>query len=525
MRLYLYVLAFAAGLVTLGTELAASRLLAPFFGTSLVIWTSVIGLFLAALSAGYWLGGKLADRSPSLFTVLRLVAVAAVLIGIAPDLARPVFSLAISGMTSAKLGLLTGSFISVMALLGVPMILLGSVSPFAIRLATRRIEEAGRVSGQLYAISTLGSFLGAFLPVVFLIPSIGTRWTFISFALLLLAVTLAGFLLCRKTTWAATAAALLVGLAALGWLRGGMPVKPGARVVFEGESVYQYVRVVENDRGWRKLQLNEGVVVHSWYRPGELFTNGEWDYFALAPLFTPAPFLKDSARRWALIGTGAGTTARLISRIYGNVRIDGIELDPMVADVGLKFFGRQPSNYQVTVQDGRAWLLLNRETYDVIGIDAYRQPYIPFELTTVECFRQIRNRLSTNGVVAMNVVHLPGDDRLVGALVATLRQVFASVHVMHLGSNNRTSLVVASCLPVTLDDFSRNVSACGDSRLITLGAKAKTMIVSNVGPGPVLTDDCAPVEKLMDLMLLKYVMSDESSVKNQRAPMLKPRGT
>ncbi|MEI6972423.1 MAG: fused MFS/spermidine synthase, partial [bacterium] len=201
MRAYLYVLAFAAGLVTLGTELAASRLLAPFFGTSIVIWTSVIGLFLAALSAGYWLGGKLADRSPRLFTVLRLVMIAAVLIGIAPDLARPVFGLAIKGMAAAKMGLLAGSFLSVMVLLGVPMILLGAVSPFAIRLATRQIEEAGRVSGRLYAISTLGSFLGAFLPVVFLIPSVGTRWTFVIFAILLLAVALAGFLICGKPKW------------------------------------------------------------------------------------------------------------------------------------------------------------------------------------------------------------------------------------------------------------------------------------------------------------------------------------
>ncbi|MEI6970888.1 MAG: fused MFS/spermidine synthase, partial [bacterium] len=309
-------------------------------------------------------------------------------------------------------------------------------------------------------------------------------------------------------------ASLLTALLLLGWLRSGTPVKPGARVVFEGESIYQFVQVVENNRGWRRLQLNEGVVVHSWYRPGEIFTYGEWDYFALGPLFTPAPCRPDSAQRWALIGAGAGTTARLLAKIYGNVAIDGIELDPLVAETGRLYFGEQPPGYRVTVQDGRAWLTLNRQTYDVIGIDAYRQPYIPFELTTVECFRQVRDRLSTNGVVAMNVVHLPGDDRLVGALVTTLRQVFPSIHVIHLGSRQRNSIVFASCQPVTEEDFFRNIRAAGNPRLRVLGERAMGRLVRNIQPGPVLTDDCAPVEKLMDLMLLKYIMTDSSVGKN-----------
>ena len=337
-----------------------------------------------------------------------------------------------------------------------------------------------------------------------LIPACGTRWTFIFFALLLLAVVAAGFLLLRRFRWAAGAALLGVALAALGWWRSGAPVKPGAHVLFEGESAYQYVRVVENNAGWRLLQLNEGVVTHSKYHPRQPLTFGEWDYFAVAPLFSPTAAPVVAARRWALIGAGAGTTARLVHRLYGDVRIDGVEPDPLVAEVGERFFGERPPGYHVTLLDGRAWLLLNHETYDVIGIDAYRQPYIPFELTTVECFQQVRSHLSENGVVAINVVHIGDDDRLAAALAATLRQVFPSVYVLHLPARCRTSILVATCGRGTVDDFQRNRTGT-DGLLRLLAGQAEGLLVTNVRPGLVLTDDRAPVERLMDLMLFRYV--------------------
>ncbi len=178
-----------AGLTTLGVELAASRLLAPFFGTSLIVWATLIGLILVYLSIGYWLGGRWADRSPRLGTLVAIVSAAATLVAVVPVIAAPVLRLSVEGFAQLDAGLLGGSFAGVLLLFTAPMILLGCVSPFAIRLVMDDVAHAGRTAGQLYALSTMGSFVGTFVPVLWMIPAYGTRWTFWLLALGLLAVT------------------------------------------------------------------------------------------------------------------------------------------------------------------------------------------------------------------------------------------------------------------------------------------------------------------------------------------------
>ncbi len=202
-RAYLYLLVFTAGLTTLGVELSASRLLDPWFGNSQIVWAAVIGLILFCLAAGYWAGGKIADRSPRLLTLLRLVAVAAFGVGLVPAISRPVLQLAGRGLADFDAGLLAGSMAAILILFAVPVTLLGCVSPFAVRLALRDIRSSGAAAGRLYAISTGGSILGSFLPVLLLIPNVGTQATFALLALLLLAVVLLGLLAARqwRTRW------------------------------------------------------------------------------------------------------------------------------------------------------------------------------------------------------------------------------------------------------------------------------------------------------------------------------------
>src|SRR5581483_8959452 len=181
---------FAAGLASLGVELAASRLLAPFFGTSLLIWANLIGVILIYLSVGYWLGGKWADRSPHLRTLFLIIAVAGVAIGIIPYIAAPALALAIPALQqfNAELGLV--SFLAVIVLFAVPVTLLGCVPPFALRLAARDVKTVGATGGGLYALSTIGSIVGIYLAVFWLIPTFGTRLTFVTFAGILLVVAL-----------------------------------------------------------------------------------------------------------------------------------------------------------------------------------------------------------------------------------------------------------------------------------------------------------------------------------------------
>lgn len=508
-KVYLGLLVFWGGLVSLGGELAASRLLAPYFGTSLIVWTNLIGLILIYLSAGYWLGGRWADRSPHLTTILTITTLAGTALALVPFIATPVLQLSIRGFAEFEAGLLIGSFVGVLVLFAVPMVLLGCISPFAIRLATETVEHSGRVAGQIYALSTLGSVIGTFLPVLILIPSWGTRNTFIFFGVTLLLTTAVGFVLARRLRLAAVPAMLLAAILAFTWYSESGAIKPTAGLIYETESRYQYIRVVEDEHGWRELELNEGIGVHSKYHPDTPYTGGVWDFFALVPFFNPAPYEPAAqANKWAVIGSAAGTAPRAISAIYGPVEIDGAEIDPKVVRVGRRYFDMNLPKFDVDVQDGRAWLLLNDETYDVMLVDAYRQPYIPFELTTVEFFEQVRRHLHDPGVVAINVGRGPSERRLVDALATTMAAVYPSVFVMDMDHSYNT-FVVATTQPATVADFHKNVAGTDHPVLTQLYER----IDQNVGvpalTGTVLTDDRAPVERMIDLMIVRAAVTGE----------------
>lgn len=188
----LILLVFVAGTASLAVELAASRLLAPYFGTSLFVWANLIGLILLYLTIGYYLGGRIADRYPRPIVLYGLTSGAALLISVIPPLSPPILNWSQSAFATSSISVFFGSLVSVIFLFALPMILLGCVSPFAIRLRIEQVGKSGRTAGQLYAISTAGSILGTFLPVLWLMPTIGTYRTFLVCALVLLLVSLLG---------------------------------------------------------------------------------------------------------------------------------------------------------------------------------------------------------------------------------------------------------------------------------------------------------------------------------------------
>lgn len=510
MRIFLHILVFLSGVVSLGSEIGASRLLAPYFGTSLVVWSSLIGLILVALSVGYWLGGRWADKSPRWESLLLAELLAGSMLALIPLVSAPVLEHALLDLGHLEIGMLLGAFVGVSVLLGAPMVLMGCVTPFAIKLATTRMDTAGRTAGRLFALSTLGSFLGAFLPTVLMIPLMGTRWTFSTFGMVLLSLAFVGYLLQARWRLAGIAAAAIGVAVGIGLYMSAQPIKPGTGLVWESESPYQYVRVIRRDNGWTWLQLNEGLVVHSKFHPENKYTFGEWDYVTLAPLMAKA---KDEpakgAKTWAVIGAGAGTTARMVTMLWGNwAQIHGVELDPDVVEVGKRYFGADIPNYKVDVNDGRAWIKTNHNKYDVIAVDAYRQPYIPFELTTVEFFGEVYDHLNDDGVVVINVSRPPKDSRLVDALATTLSQVFPSVHLMHLPRSSSVTLVFGTRSPTTLADYRHNVARAG-RQFGPLLARIKDRVGDVFERSLVLTDDLAPVERLMDLMLASQAIDGE----------------
>src|SRR6476661_5292281 len=387
----------------MATEMCASRLLAPFFGASILIWANIIGLILIYLSVGYFWGGRLADRHPSLPYMCRLIVCAAMAIAVIPFVSEPLLSAAVGAFAQASVGAFLGSFFASMALFSVPITLLGMVSPFAVRLAVDSVERAGEIAGRLYALSTAGSILGTFLPVVLLIPLIGTRRTML-----------------------APAAVVALALVPPGL------VKPGSGVIWEGESAYQFIQVQATADGGRVLHLNEGWAEHSVWHRDRVLTGGYWDQFLLAPDMHGPGF-----GSLAMIGYAGGTVGRAYGTFWPATNVLGIELDPEVTAIGRRYFGLA-SNPRVSVAtaDGRPYLATHTTRYDAIFLDAFRQPYIPFYLTTQEFWRLADERLRPRGMVMANVGTIPGDERLPSAIAGTMATVFPRVYRWRVGGFN-----------------------------------------------------------------------------------------
>ncbi len=492
---YLQVLVFVVGSASLGAEIAAARLMAPFFGASTIVWANTIGVVLVALSVGYWIGGRLGDRHPHLRGLCLLVMGAAVLLAVVPFVARPFLDVSVDALDSVSAGAFVGSLIGVLFLIAVPVILLGACSPYALRLAVPDVEHSGRVAGRLYAISTAGSLLGTMLAALVLIPFAGTQRTFLAFAAALALTAALGL------GWRFLALpAALIGALALPV--GTVKATGEGRVLHEEESAFQYIRVVEEPNGNRLLELNEGQAVHSLYRPGSFLTDDVWDGYLVLP-FTA---LDRPPRRVAILGNGAGTTARAYGHFFPGARVDGVEIDPELEEVGRRYFG-MGNNPNLTIhnEDARPWLRRSSGGYDVIMVDAYRQPYIPFYLATREFFELVRDRLVPGGVVIANAGHPEGSDDLEQVLGRTMLEVFPSPLRDPIEDTN--TLLVASEAPASAAHLRAAIPSLPPG-LRALARREALRLGPRLPGGSVYTDDRAPVEWLIDRSILGYAADE-----------------
>lgn len=500
----LRLLVFVGGFSSIGVELTMSRLIAPYFGSSTFIWASLIGLTLTFLALGYYIGGRAADRWPHASLLYIVMAVAAIAVAAIPLAARPLLLGSLEAFSALDAGAFYGTLVGTLLLLAVPVTLLGFVSPFAIRLKMVDVDSAGNTAGSLYALSTLGSIAGSFLPVLLLIPWLGATATLVTLSLLLLLPALAGLLMLRSRATAAALAVIALAVPAVTLAASG-GIRPADRgtLLHEEESAYNYIQVVD-ENGAHELILNEGRAVHSIYNPAELLTGGPWDYFMAAPLLVtdaanPAP--QDAM----IIGLAGGTTARQLTAAFGPIPITGVEIDPSIVEVARNYFGLDElANLSVEVEDGRYALRTSRSEFDLIGIDAYRQPYIPFQLTTREFFQEVQSHLRPEGVAVINAGRTQTDFRLVNALASTLRDVFPYVLAVDVGRYNNTMLI-ASDSPLSVDSLAKHVAELpADSPVREVSRWiAESGNAREIEPGGlVFTDDHAPVELVIDTMIL-----------------------
>ena len=468
--------------------------MAPYFGNSVYVWGSLIGVFLAALSLGYFLGGRIATRWPSWGPFLALVLAAGACIYPIPHVANAV----LGAIAARDYGPRGNPLIAATALFFLPSVLLGTISPYAVRLRARSVEGVGNVAGALYALSTLGSIVGTLLAAFVLISWIGVHSIIQILGGTEMALAVLGFLWMRRVRGAAGAAAV-VAIVLAAWT--GVP-PDGPEVVYARDTVYHRISVTD-DGDYRYLRLDQ-----YWQsgrdRTAPLHTVFEYtDYLHLALLFAPP------LRHVLFVGLGGGTAQSRFFHDYPGAQIDVAEIDPAVVDTARRYFALPDSpRLAVHVQDGRLWIRRTPERYDLIVLDAYLIDTIPFHLATREFYQSVAAHLTPGGVVASNVIGatVGPESRLFRAFYKTFRSVFPAVYVFPVdgASESLQNIIMVGgsgpqIAPADVLAVARSAAAHGWVRIDGFVRDAGELYDGPVETRdvPLLTDDYAPTDALL----------------------------
>ena len=491
---------FFTGASVMATEMCASRFLAPWFGTSMIVWAVLISVVLAAMSLGYWLGGKLADRRPSWTILYSIPVITGLLISFIPFAGNALFSRLTMGILATPVNIIVLTFVGIILVFVPPVFLLAMISPFVIRLLARA-ENTGRTAGSLYAMSTLGSIAGTLAPSLLTIPLLGTRETLFLCSGMLILLGGLGLLGLRGR---GRLALFLLAVPVAGWMLSGDSIKQGTNIVHEEESSYQYLQVQRRSNGTTVLVVNEGGGIQSIAREGNELRPASTYYESYLLL----PYMIDvsDGPEVLVIGSGAGTIPHWLA-VYvrprmPELRTDAVEIDRRASELGIEWFGTSSEDARVITADGRIFINSTPNLYDIIITDAYsNQIYIPFHLTTIEYFTALREHLNTGGVIAMNVNALSEDSELLQSMGRTVCEVFPFVYIAQV-SDDYNYMLMASDIPLQAPPADSlavwNPPLFETARLFEPLFKP----FEPVG-GMILADNRAPVEFMTDMMLLQ----------------------
>ena len=463
-----------AGAVLMSLEMAAVRLFAPYFGYSIYVWGTTICVVMAAMVAGYAIGGRLADTRH---------AEAHLFLAILSSAVWQLLALWTMGSLLPRLAETTdvvGVTVAALVLFAPSMIALAVASPILVRLCTD-VATIGRAAGLVYALSTAGSMAGIVATIFWLLPRLGTHATLQVLCGCSLLIGAAGLLMQRRRgALGLPLAAMLVPLLlapGLGWSEG---------TVWTAESSYNLVRVVQNGGQWL-LQLNHPSSIHTVRDQSGVWTGYYFDYFALGPLMVPG-------RRALVLGMGAGGSVRSMRLTAPEIAIDAVEIDPRVVEAATRWFGVDPADarLRIHVMDARLFLARDGGRYDLVQLDVYQGgPYIPFHLVTEEFFRLARARMSDDALLMMNVFDSGPDKALLARLAATLGRVFPSVMV---GQTDAGNFMLFAFMHVPSPDRLRNRPAVLQSNAGVRDFAIREVALADATP--VFTDDLAPVEDM-----------------------------
>lgn len=524
-RWFLYLTEFFSGLCVMGVELGASRLLAPYFSSSQIVWTIIIGAIMVAMAIGNFLGGKMADKHKDVSRLYFMIMIASVWICLIPFVGRYVIAL-VSALLALFVNhglLIWASFIVCFFLFVPPLLVLGMVTPSLIKYSMGEGQvTSGKVVGILEALNTVGSILGTFLPTFLTIPTIGTTWSFFLFGGILLAICLAYFIagfIKPKTPKPAEGESVPVvdpieekklkkvkikRIVAVSLCTAGAVVSGvfsgrsqfdfwDSNVVYQGESVYNYLKVTtDSSKTAYYFSTNVMFGVQSMIKTDKSLTGMYYDKCLAAPLMSKAA--EKGSAKMLVLGNGTGTFATESKWFLPfESDITGVEIDQKIIDLSSQYF-MMPSDVKTVCDDGRTYLAADKNSYDVIMVDAYSSISVPFQMATVEFFASVKNHLAEGGVMVVNI-NMASDEKnsIDAALSDTIAYLFPNVYTYRqIGGTNRE--LFASLNPEMMANLQKNLPSVVSSALRS--SLTNTDFVSYARGNTLLTDDNANVELL-----------------------------
>lgn len=502
-KTYLYLTEFFAGMSVMAVELGASRLLAPYFSSSQIVWTIIIGTIMIAMALGNIFGGKSADKNPNPDRLYGRILIAAVWIAAIPFVGKLVI-IGVSALLVVTVStnfLIWAAFIACMVIFVFPLFLLGTVTPSLVKYTVDSLDVSGRTVGMLNAANTIGSIIGTFVPTFISIPAVGTAMTFIIFSGILLVIGLIYFISSHKGILKSIVATVLFIVFLLCGNLIGFAFWEN-NLAYEGESVYNYLQVKEDEE---KTTLSTNVLfgVQSVYMKNGGLTGLYYDYALAAPFMTEENGEKDIL----ILGMGSGTYAKQCMEYLDNANIEGVEIDDKITDLAHKYF-ELPENIPVTTYDGRAFLNVSDKKYDVIMVDAYQDITIPFQMSSAEFFKLVKSHLKENGVMVVNMNMRSNKENNINYYLSdTIDSVFDTVYTADVwGSTNRELFASDNAdIDKVLD---KSIGRITDEELKLQMDMVYTVLEPYSGGERIFTDDKAPVE-LLGMSVIDDIISRE----------------
>ncbi len=504
-KYFLYATAFFSGMSVMAIELGASRLLAPYFSSSQIVWTVIIGTIMIAMAIGNVVGGRKADKNPDPAILYRRLLLVAVWTAAIPFLGKYLIAGVSIGLALiVKNGFLVwASFASCILLFVFPLLMLGTVTPSLMKYATASLDDNGKTVGELEALGTIGSILGTFLPTFVTIPTVGTAMTFLIFAFVLALLSLIYFIYTKKHRVRGIIVTVLIIILMF------LPIKDSfafwiSDLAYEGESIYNYLQVQEDER---KVILSTNVMmgVQSIRMKSGALTGMYYDCALAAPLMAKT---EPEEQKLLILGLGTGTYATQCLTYFPGITVEGVEIDQKIVDLAYEYF-ELSQQAAVYVEDGRCFLRSTGK-YDVIMVDAYQDITIPFQMSTTEFFTEVKEHLNEGGIMVVNMNMRSEEDGAINDyLYDTISSVFSETYTVRVYNGSNTELF-AGCDAGMTARLTERIEEMESGELKTQVSWVRENLSEKDAGDKILTDDKAPVE-LLGMKVLDEMIETELS--------------